>query len=57
MDSGRTYIYALGHWNNLCVVRDGEWKFHELDVTIWSRDTVPWVGEARAVFQPTIGKA
>ncbi|MCB1340526.1 MAG: nuclear transport factor 2 family protein [Pseudooceanicola sp.] len=57
VDSGRTYIYALGHWNNLCAVENGEWKFRELDVMIWNRDTVPWKGEARAIFQPTVGRA
>ena len=57
VDSGRTYIYALGHWNNICVQDGGEWKFREIGVTIWNRETVPWAGEARAIFQPTVGKS
>ena len=57
VDSGRTYIYALGHWDNLCVIERGAWRFRVLDVTIWGKDTVPWVGEDRAVFHPTIGRS
>jgi hypothetical protein len=57
VDSWRTNIYALGHWNNICVVEQGEWLFREIGVTIRSRDTVPWVGEDRAIFQPTVGNS
>jgi len=56
VDSGRTYIYALGHWNNTCIFEKREWRFREVDVTIWSRETVPWVGEDRAIFRPSIGR-
>jgi len=55
VDSGRTYIGALGHWDNFCVVENGRWLFKSLEVTIWGAGTVPWVGDERAIFKPSVG--
>jgi len=44
IETGRTLIYALCHWDNLCVRDGGRWLFRALEVTVWDKGTIPWVG-------------
>ena len=46
------YLFIQGNWDALCVQdASGEWKFKELTVTHWYRDTAPWVGDPKARIQ------
>ena len=42
------HLFIQGHWEALCVAEDGEWKFAELSVVHWFRETAPWVGDPKA---------
>ena len=39
------HLFLQGHWDALCTKERGEWKFRELTVTHWFRETAPWVGK------------
>ncbi len=41
------YLYLQGHWDALCSKEHGEWKFRELTVVHWFRETAPWVGDPK----------
>jgi len=41
----RFELYMQGHWDALCVMEEGRWKFRELTVVHWYRETAPWVGK------------
>jgi hypothetical protein len=45
-------VTILGDWNAYCEKRDGEWKFKELLVTHWGRQSIPWKGDPSARFMP-----
>jgi SnoaL-like domain len=42
------YLFIQGDWNALCVNDRSGWKFRELTVTHWYRETAPWVGDPEA---------
>lgn len=42
MDYRRSFVFGLGSWNNVCVRRDGAWRFRSLTVEKWLGDGVPW---------------
>ena len=46
-------IFGMGTWNTLAVkCPDGEWRFHSVDVDLWIKGQVPWVGDERAWSTP-----
>jgi hypothetical protein len=38
-------LFLQGDWDALCTREGGEWKFKELTVTHWYRESAPWAGK------------
>lgn len=46
-------VFGMGTWDTLAVPQaDGEWRFASVDVDLWIKGRVPWVGEDRAWKNP-----
>jgi len=48
-------LFLQGHWDAACTREHGEWKFRELTVTHWFRETAPWSGKEDQVRLPRRG--
>jgi hypothetical protein len=46
-------VFGMGTWDTQAVrCVDGEWRLFSVDVDLWIKGQVPWVGEARAWSNP-----
>ena len=55
VDYGTNFVFGIGTRNDLCVKRDGRWRFLHLYVNAWtSRDSVPWQGEVTLKARPVM---
>jgi len=53
VESFENRVYGMGTWDTLAVKgTDGEWRFQSVEVDLWIKGQVPWVGEARAWKTP-----
>ena len=58
VNSFENRVMGLGAWDTLAVKSsDGEWRFKSVEVDIWVKGRVPWLGETRAWSNPPRSEA